>query len=101
MSLSLTVNSQGHAGHAPGLLCGWGGPLCAVDECLAANKGARRLCSLAEWSHMEIHQVNICCGISEEKHPKWKSLSSPVQDLIRGLLEPDPSGSQRSALRGR
>lgn len=25
-----------------------------------------------------------------EKHPKWKSLSSPVQDLIRGLLEPDP-----------
>lgn len=25
-----------------------------------------------------------------EKHPKWKSLSSPAQDLINGLLEPDP-----------
>lgn len=60
----------------------------------------------AAWLHMEpygAHEVNpgnpIAVGISEEKHPKWKSLSSPVQDLIRGLLEPDPSGSQRSALR--
>lgn len=25
-----------------------------------------------------------------EKHPKWKSLSTGVQDLLRGLLEPDP-----------
>ncbi|CAJ1373935.1 unnamed protein product [Effrenium voratum] len=25
-----------------------------------------------------------------EKHPKWASLSESVQDLIRGLLEPDP-----------
>jgi hypothetical protein len=87
MSLSLTVNSQGYAGHAPGLLCGWGGPLCAVDECLAANKGARRLCSLAEWSHMEIHQVNICCGHLWGEAPQMekpvKSSARSHQGLVR------------------
>ena len=27
---------------------------------------------------------------AQEKHPKWNSLSTGVQDLLRGLLEPDP-----------
>ena len=28
--------------------------------------------------------------LPKEKHPKFMGLTNPAQDLIRGLLEPDP-----------